>query len=238
MDIVYSKTGSAGNCTVIFDGETYLMVDCGIPLNEVNKGCGYILSRVKNCLLTHHHSDHSRYAKDVMKRGASVYSAPETAQEAHLQGYYSKLMPEMKTLQIGSYKVIAFPLPHLNADYSPCKNMGYMIYSTKTRERLLICTDCHYIPQRFPPCEYYMIECNYLPIEDIQSEFHRINAAVESRRFKSHMSVDCCKQFLLRQDLSKSKEIRLIHVSRSSGDFSRTMKGIVEGAIQKEVVLG
>lgn len=238
MNIVYSKTGSKGNCTIIFDGETYLMVDCGVPLNEVNKGCGYILHKVKNCILTHQHADHSRYSKDVIKRGVCVYSAPDTANEASLSGFYSKFILEKKTLQIGSYRVIAFDLPHLNADYTPCKNFGYLIYSTRTKERLLICTDCHYIPQRFPPCEYYLIECNYMPIEDIKSEFHRINSAVESRRFRSHMSVDCCERFLLRQDLSRAKEIRLIHISKSNGDFSQQFKERIESSIKREVVLG
>ena len=70
MRILWTKTGSDGNCTVIetADGGLF-MIDCGIKLDIVNQKIGYRLNEINYCLVTHNHNDHVKYISKVLGRG-------------------------------------------------------------------------------------------------------------------------------------------------------------------------
>ena len=237
MDIIYTNTGSSGNCTIIYDGQSYLMIDCGISDKIVNKEINYTLSKVKDCLITHHHSDHTSYMPYYVKRGITMYMSKYTKEKLGVNGYFFKTISSRQTININTFYVIPFELPHSNSDGTECVNFGYLIYSKATKERLVFCTDCHYIPQRFPPCEYYMLECNYKPIENFKEDMEFINPYLEERRIRSHMSVLSCELFFQKQDLSKCKGIYLLHISHTNGDFSQEFKERIAEATRKEVFL-
>jgi phosphoribosyl 1,2-cyclic phosphodiesterase len=48
-------SGSRGNCYRITDGRTPLLLECGIPYKEIQKGCGFGLSEIRACLISHEH---------------------------------------------------------------------------------------------------------------------------------------------------------------------------------------
>ena len=57
MRVIFSKTGSDGNCTAIesSSGEL-LIVDSGIALKQVNRQIGYRALSATGVLLTHSHT--------------------------------------------------------------------------------------------------------------------------------------------------------------------------------------
>lgn len=55
MNIIYSKTGSDGNLSYITDGNTNIIIDCGISFNKANKDCNYKLLQASALITTHHH---------------------------------------------------------------------------------------------------------------------------------------------------------------------------------------
>lgn len=57
MEVLYSKTGSKGNASVISDGKTLIQIDAGISPEVVNRGINYRLNDVFGCLVTHCHGD-------------------------------------------------------------------------------------------------------------------------------------------------------------------------------------
>lgn len=227
MEILHSTTGSKGNFSCITDGKTMIAIDCGIPLDKANKAIGYKLSKASAILVTHSHQDHTKYVKDFLNRCIPCYMSPQCKETLELDNYYTKKIEPLKTIVVGSMAIVPFELPHTNHDGTPCQNYGYLIYSAVTKERMLWCTDCHYIPHNFPPCEYYCIECNYYDVQDY-SKLDDVNVSVERRRFRSHLSLANCIRFLKSQDLSKAKQIRLLHISSSTGNIANYLRAKVQ----------
>jgi phosphoribosyl 1,2-cyclic phosphodiesterase len=155
----------------------------------------------------------------------------ETAAELKLVGYRIKTVAQLKQFQIGTFLIVPFNLPHTNTDGTNCPNFGFILYSTATNERLLYATDCMYIPNRFPACQYYMVEVNYSG--DVEND-HRI-PEVEKRRYRSHMSLDTAYSFLQAQELSKCKAIYCLHLSAAASNEQEIRERM--GMLNKEVII-
>jgi Cft2 family RNA processing exonuclease len=57
MEMLFCKTGSTGNCSVIENARGQrLIIDCGIKFDKVNKAVGYNLYNANAVLITHFHS--------------------------------------------------------------------------------------------------------------------------------------------------------------------------------------
>lgn len=125
--------------------------------------------------------------------------------------------------QIGTFCIKPFPVAHTNTDGNECENSGFLIFSTKTKEKLLWITDANYVENKFPPVDYIAIECNYVDIEDYADELQYVNNMLEKRRLRSHMSLNHCIQFLQAQDLSKNKWVKLLHRTKSQGNIEKIM---------------
>lgn len=57
MEVLYSKTGSKGNASVIYDGKTLIQIDAGISPEVVNREINYRLNDVLGVLVSHLHGD-------------------------------------------------------------------------------------------------------------------------------------------------------------------------------------
>ncbi len=215
MRILWTKTGSDGNCTVIetADGGLF-MIDCGIKLDTVNQKIGYRLNEINYCLVTHNHKDHVKYISKVLGRGIEVYCPLSSIPDIPQSKFCIKNINPKQTIKFEGVSVKAFPLIHINSNGEPCETYGFLIRENSTGELLLWATDTQYIPQRFPPCDIYALECNYSEVDryDVgDKEF--IKTIVEHRRIISHQSIQTLVEFLKKQDLSKCREIYLIHIS-------------------------
>lgn len=230
MNVLYCKTGSSGNAVVISDGKTIIQVDAGIKPETVNRSIGYKLSDVKGLFASHFHLDHLAYLKAFLRLGIPVYVNKESLDKANLSQNqrYVNLIEVKDQINIGTFIVKPFEVAHVNSDGSDCQNFGFLIYSKETKEKMLHITDAAYIKNKFPPVEYINIECNYIDIDEYINEMEYINATVEKRRFNSHLSLKRCVKFLKMQDLTKVKEIRLIHLTKHQGEIEseilKTMK--------------
>lgn len=134
-------------------------------------------------------------------------------------------MQSGKQFSAGTFIVKPFDVAHTNSDGTPCKNFGFLLYSTVTKEKMLWITDASYIESRFPPMDYICIECNYVDVDDYSNELEYVNQFVEKRRFTSHLSLSRCINFLKMQDLSNIKYIRLLHLSESQGNIYNIILG-------------
>ena len=73
IEIVPLASGSRGNCYHISDGRTPLLLECGIPYKEIQKGLNFRMSELAGCLISHEHQDHCRAVVDMMKAGVDCY---------------------------------------------------------------------------------------------------------------------------------------------------------------------
>ena len=79
-------SGSSGNAYYISDGQSSLLLDAGIPLAQIQAGCGYKVSQLSGCLVTHGHGDHVKAAKALARMGVNIYTSQGTADMANLTG--------------------------------------------------------------------------------------------------------------------------------------------------------
>ena len=166
-------------------------------------------------------TEHSAFISRFLRLGMKVYAHEETWLKTQISRPVRNAVTieAGKQFNVGTLIVKPFNVAHVNSDGTPCENIGFLIYSTKTKEKMLWITDASYIESRFPPMDYICIECNYVDIEDYANELEFVNTFVEGRRLRSHLSLDRCVEFLKQQDLSRVKEIRLLHLTESQGDI-------------------
>lgn len=219
MNISVIGSGSSGNCYRVSDGQTLLLIEAGLPIRKIKAACDYDLSSIAGCIVTHEHKDHILAANDLMKAGVDVYMTKGTAVSGGAETYRLKLWnrdgadtkgnPYYHAERIGTFVVKPFMVHHDAAE-----PVGYLIESKATGEKLLFATDTYYIDYRFDSLTHVMVEANFSAdaLEDAENDPRR------SRLRHSHMSLENCIEMLKSNDLSRVKEIWLIHLSSSNGD--------------------
>lgn len=74
-DLTFTSLASSskGNAYVVSDGDTTLLLECGLTCKELQKRLGYQLSGVTACLVSHEHQDHAKAAAQLLRQGVPVY---------------------------------------------------------------------------------------------------------------------------------------------------------------------
>jgi len=225
MDIKILASGSSGNAYHISDGKTSLLLDAGISIKRIQIGIGFRLSQVSAALISHEHNDHCKAVPDLIRAGVDIYAPDEVYAAKQVTGPRCRSAEPMRKIQIGSFTVMPFDCQH------DVTNYGYLIKSHVTGEQLLYFTDTYYVKYTFPGCDYIMAECNY-SIEAINGSIAAGYLPVElkKRLVQSHMSIDNLLDMLKANDLSKIKQIYLLHLSDNNSreeEFKESVQRLV-----------
>ena len=227
MDIKVIASGSSGNAYLIGDGKTRLLFDAGIPFKRIQIGCGFKTSSIDACLVTHRHGDHAAAVPKLLQRGITVYSNADVA------GLYEGVqeLTECKEHTIGTLRILPFAAEH----DVPC--YGYQVTSTETGERLVYITDSAYVRYTFTGLTHIMIEANYA--EDIMRgnvRDEKIPFSLAERVAGTHMSIDTLIDLLRANDMSKVRQIYLLHLSDNNSD-AEAFKKMVQQETGAEVYI-
>jgi len=220
MKITCLASSSTGNCYVIDDGHNKLLLEGGIPFKKIVSKLNehqLKLSDFVGCLVSHSHNDHS-IAINELSRFMPVYASIETLKTKPIQ--LGQLLVSGVRAYLDGYKVMSFETEH------DCPgSLGFMITSNKTNETVFFATDTKYIKYdlSYFKFDHIIIECNY---NEELLETQDINPALKKRLINSHMSLTTCVKTLKSFDLSRCKEIYLIHLSDSRSD-EKLMKNTV-----------
>ncbi|HPL55814.1 MAG TPA: MBL fold metallo-hydrolase, partial [Bacilli bacterium] len=214
MEIIPIASSSLGNCYYISDGSSHLLIECGIRLDKIAKAIPVNLTELSGCLITHEHKDHSLSAEKLL-RYCHIFASKGTLDELCIETYKYKqhAIKHNETIRIGTFVIIPFELQH-----DAKEPLGYLVYSTVTKEKLLFATDTFYIKPKFAGLDYIMIECNYA--KDILDK-NDTNKKVKNRLYSSHFELENVKEFLKANDLSQCKAIYLMHLSDGNSDEAR-----------------
>ncbi len=156
-------SGSKGNGTLVSDGETLLLVDCGFGLKETVKRLAdknITPNDLTAILVTHEHSDHikgvtslsNKYDIPVwLSRGTSLHKSCDKLVKCNL---FSSHQPFM----LGRIKVIPVPVPH------DAREATQFIIKSNSQS-LGILTDVGHITEHikssYSDCNAMMLEFNY-----------------------------------------------------------------------------
>lgn len=225
MQIYPIASGSSGNAYYISDGQSSLLLDAGIPLARIQEGCGYRVSQLSGCLVTHGHQDHAKAAQALARLGVDIYTSKGTADMANLTGHRIRRVQALKSFCIGTFEVLPFDTEH-----DVPEPLGFLIQSTVTQEKLLYFTDTCYLKYSFTGLTHIMMEVNY----DLDTMMQNIkdghmDTSRARRVIGSHMSIDTAIKTLKSFDLSRLQQVYLLHLSNDNSqaaDFKRRIQAL------------
>ncbi len=227
MDIKIIASGSSGNAYLIGDGHTRLLLDAGIPFKRIQIGCGFRTSSIDGCLVTHRHGDHAAAIQKLTERGITVYSNADVAER--YDGVQE--LAALREYTVGTFRVLPFEAEH----DVPC--FGYQVTSTATDEKLVYVTDSAYVRYTFTGLTHIMIEANYdedIMLDNVTNE--RIPRSLAERVAGTHMSIDTLIDLLRANDMTKVRQIYLLHLSDNNSD-AEAFKKLVQQETGAEVYI-
>ena len=223
IEITPFASGSTGNCYRITDGMAPLLLECGIKYKDIQKGCGFRLTEIKACLISHEHQDHCKAVKDLMKAGIDCYMSQGTMEALGVSGHRINIIKVKQQFRIGTWTILPFETQHDAAE-----PLGFLL-ANQDGEKLLYATDTYFIRYRFQGLTHIMIEANYsLDILRANVEAGSVPATLKNRLLKSHFSLENVKEFMKANDLGKVQEIWLLHMSNGNSDSERFKREVME----------
>ena len=153
MTFTSLASSSRGNCYVVSDGETAILLECGISFRRIKKGLGFDLSAIRACLVSHEHKDHAKSVMDLIKSGVEVFASEGTAEALDC----ALITPVEAGVQfhVGSLEIMPFRTWH-DAE----EPLGFLIYSRVDGERLVFATDTVNLGHTFPGVNLLALEAN------------------------------------------------------------------------------
>lgn len=214
-------SGSSGNCYRIQEGGDTILLEAGLPFKIMREALGFRVSALSGVLVSHSHGDHAKGVKDLVKTGVDVYLHADTAQEIGVSGHRVHTLEPLKTIYVGDFYVLPFPLVH------DVTNMGFLV--GKGTSRLVYMTDTLFCPYRFENLTHVAIETNHAAdiLWDNVRQGH-IPLSLGKRIRQTHMSLETAKEFLKANDLSRVEAIWLLHLSDHNADEARFKREVQE----------
>lgn len=202
-------SSSHGNCYVVSDGETAILLECGISFRRIKKGLGFDLSAIRACLVSHEHKDHAKSVMDIIKSGVEVFASEGTADALGCD--LITTVADRAQFQVGSLEIMPFATFHDAAE-----PLGFLIYSRVDGERLVFATDTVNLGYQFPKANLLALEANY--DASILARCERMPAKVRKRVTNSHMEINTLCQYLRTLDLSACRTLYLLHLSNAASN--------------------
>lgn len=197
-------SSSKGNAYIVTDGETTILLECGLPYKKLEKLSGHALANIAACFITHEHKDHSQASGQLIRHGIPVYMSHKTAVALNLPD--AELIEPSEPVRVGAFRVMAFPVVH-----DAAQPVGYLIDDTNTLERLFFAADTRGLNYVVEHPTYIAIECNYE--ESLLESSTKIPDSLKNRIRHSHFEISDVIRWLHKQDLSGVITIWLLHLS-------------------------
>ncbi len=234
MNFIPLASSSHGNAYIVDDGSTRLLLECGLGPRKLRAACGFSVSELSGVLVSHEHGDHAKSAVDLLKSGVPVYMSEGTAVALGLSDglleMAHKLEHNVPTF-IGSYDVVPFRVFH-DAE----EPLGFLIRSRTDGDVLVFATDTVNLRYRFPGVTLLAIEANY--DKEILKRSTKIPPKTVNRIRNTHMEIDTLCDILRHMDLSRCRQIFLLHLSDGNsheGHFINKVKRSVPARVQVTV---
>lgn len=204
MEFASLASSSAGNCYVVSDRDTRILLECGVSHTKLQKLSGFSLSEFRACLVSHEHKDHAKSVQELISRGMEVYMSQGTAEA--LEADAVKQIESMEQFNVGSLDIVPFTTFH-----DAKEPLGFLIKSRADGDVLAFATDTVNLRYKFPGLNILAIEANY--DKAILDRCERMPEKVRYRITNAHMEIDTLCDYLRSLDLSQCREIHLLHLS-------------------------
>ena len=202
-------SSSHGNVYIVNDGQTRILLECGVTHKKLQQLCGFSTMSFDACIISHEHKDHSAAIKQIITSGVEVYMSNGTAAALELPEKLLDLAHEMEAgeqFTVGTIDVLPFSTFH-----DAREPLGFVMQSRVDGDIFAYAIDTVNIPYNFPGVNLLAVEANFEKSRLDQCE--RIPEKVRHRIANTHMEIDVLCRILRRMDLSRCREIYLLHLS-------------------------
>lgn len=204
MHIHHIASGSGGNCIVVDDGHSKLVLDAGLSYNKLARKVRF--TQVAGVLITHCHKDHCKAVPELSRRGINVCLSRGAAESLEVPTHTNVTIAEhLNQFQAGTWKVLPFNVVHDTPE-----PLGFLFQSTETGAKGVYIVDSGYVQYDFPGVTHWLVECNY---SEPLLEAGPYDDYLKDRVRQNHFSLENLKTFLRTSDLSKTEEVYLLHLS-------------------------
>lgn len=227
-------SSSSGNAYIVSDGSTNILIECGLSHKKLQTLAGFKLTALDGCLVSHEHKDHCQCVEKIISSGIPVYLSQGTARALEMPEKLLDMVTEMengKQFSIGTVDVIPFSTFH-----DAQEPLGFVMQSRIDGDILAFATDTVNLPYNFPGVNLLAVEANFQ--SSILDRSDRMPEKTKQRISNTHMEIDKLCACLRRMDLSKCREIYLLHLSSAmshEGQFINKVVRAVPGHIKVSV---
>lgn len=205
-------SSSTGNAYLVEDGCTSILIECGLTHKKLQQLAGFQLTALDGCLVSHEHHDHSKCVEKIIRSGIPVYLSQGTARALELPEAVLDLASGMesgKQFTIGSMDVMPFTTFH-----DAQEPLGFVMQSRVDGDIFAFATDTVNLPYNFPGVGILAVEANFQ--QDILDRCERMPEKTRHRISNTHMEIDRLCRCLKRMDLSRCRELYLLHLSAAT----------------------
>jgi len=208
MKFTQHYSGSKGNLYQLQTSSgASILLEAGVSIKLIKKALNFRLSGSLGAIISHAHKDHCIAVPDLMRSGIDCYMTAETARAMNLSGHRLHIIEAKKQFDVGPFSIMPFPTQH------DCPgSVGFLIFDGI--DKLVFATDTFYIRHKFKGLTMVAVECNW-SIETLGPD---LDSERKKRLYSSHFSLENVKKFLGSNDLSKVREIHLLHLSKENAD--------------------
>lgn len=243
LHYVALTTGSCGNCYLFYDGETTIVIDCGVTWKKFSTEMemhGMPISSLSAMFLTHLHPDHAKGVGVVQRKtGIPVFISSTALRDGKVEMDKQKIERHLvspfswgDTIGVGKFDVTPFRTSHDSPGSS-----GYCIVNGGSK--LFLMTDTGIIPeeawQYAKGADVKFIESNY-DEEMLKNGPYPFWLKERVRGIYGHLSNTEAISFA-KETSSRGNQVFFIHISDNNNDTSivkdQVMKNIPSGIFCK-----
>lgn len=236
-------SGSSGNCYLVKDDETALLIDAGISGKRIFEGLEETetpLDMVSAVLVTHEHIDHVKSLPILTKKipGAEVYANKATWEyiERPVPDEQQRTFVTGENFHIGDFIIRPFAISHDAAE-----PVGFSIFHEG--KQISICTDSGCISddicEEINEADLLLLEANH---EQEMLLFGRYPYPLKQRIMgdEGHLSNISCGECLCRiiEQKPKKRVVLLGHLSRENNTPDVAMQAIVNTLEEQRIFMG
>lgn len=209
MKLTVLGSSSSGNCYLLEGTKQAIVIEAGINFREVQKAIDFNIRKIRACLISHAHSDHSKYADSYDNRGIPIYSVFDVVKK--LKGTKNTICEYDSTYAVGEFLVKSFRLFH----DVPC--LGFIVFHPEMGHMAFI-TDTGKIPYIIPNLRHVLIESNYSDSIIQRNALNgHYNHAHASRLPNTHLSINKAAKWL-KQHKKSIETVVLLHLSNENSN--------------------
>ena len=181
------------------------------------------MNKIDGVLLSHEHKDHSRAIHEFLKMGIDIYTSKGTATAIGAEkSPYVHSVKSQEVINVGDITILPFKTNH-----DAVEPLGFILRDDN--DIVMFATDTYNMEYTSNGITKLMIECNHsYEIIDKKVAAGTLNKKQAERLVRSHFSFENLKNWLKRNDLTRLKEIYLLHLSKTNADPVQFKKEIEE----------